>query len=52
MANERYEAAMQRFNAYKEAENNARGLWVPVFTYDRFLYFIGYKGQVTKPGAF
>jgi hypothetical protein len=52
MAEERYEAAMQRFNAYKEAENSARGLWVPVFTYDRFLYFIGYKGQVTKPGAF
>jgi len=52
MANERYEAAMQRFNLYKEAENRAQGLWIPVFTYDRFLYFIGYKGQVTKPGAF
>ncbi len=50
MANERYEAAMQRFNLYKEAEDRAQGLWIPVFTYDRFLYLIG--GQSGKPGVF
>jgi hypothetical protein len=52
MADERYEAAMQRFNRYKEAEEQAKVLWVPVFTYDRFLYFIGYKGQSAQAGAF
>ncbi len=52
MANEKYDAAMQRFNRYKEAQDTAQKLMVPVFTYDRFLYFIGYKGQAVKAGAF
>ena len=52
MADERYEAAMQRFNLYKEIENRAQGLWIPVFTYDRFLYLIGFKEQSGKPGVF
>jgi hypothetical protein len=25
---------------------------VPIFNKERFLYFIGYKEQSTKPGAF
>jgi regulator of replication initiation timing len=52
MANERYAAAMRRFNLYKEAEDRAKGLWIPVFTYDRFLYLIGFKEQSDKPGVF
>ncbi|MFQ6036413.1 MAG: hypothetical protein ACE5NM_11305 [Sedimentisphaerales bacterium] len=52
MANEKYEAALQRFNYYKEVQSQAQALWVPIFQYERFLYFIGYKAQMNKPGAF
>jgi len=52
MANERYEAALQKFDLYKEAQNRAQGLRIPLFTYDRFLHFIGYKEQANKGGVF
>ena len=52
MANEKYEAALQRFNHYKEVQSQAEALWIPIFQYERFLYFIGYKEQMNKPGAF
>jgi len=52
MANEKYEAALQRFNHYKEVQSQAEALWIPIFQYERFLYFIGYKEQINKPGAF
>ena len=29
----------------------AEALWVPIFNYDRFLYFTGYAAQASKPGA-
>jgi len=51
-ANEKYEAAMQELNRYNEIQDRAQSLRVPIFNYDRFLYFIGYKEQATKPGAF
>ncbi len=44
-AMERYETSSQRLNQYKEVLNQAQTLWIPVFNYERFLYFIGYKGQ-------
>ncbi len=52
LANEKYEAAMQRLNHYNEVQSRAEALWIPTFTYERFLYLIGYKGQANKPGAF
>ena len=52
LANEKYEAAMQRLNHYNTVQSRAEALWIPTFTYERFLYLIGYKGQANKPGAF
>jgi len=52
LANERYEAAFQKFNRYNEIQSQAQAFWIPIFTYDRFLYFIGYKGNIDQPGAF
>jgi len=52
MANEKYEAALQKFNHYKEVQRRAQAFWIPIFQYERFLYFIGYKEQMNKPGAF
>ena len=51
-AMEKYEASLQRLNQYKEVQGRAQALWIPVFNYERFLYFIGYKGQISKAGAF
>ena len=51
-AMKKYDASMRRFNRYKEVQSRAQTLWIPVFKYDTFLYFIGYKGQTGKPGAF
>lgn len=48
----RYEASLQRVNQYKEVQSRAQALWIPVFNYERFLYFIGYKGQIGRAGAF
>lgn len=52
LANEKYQAAMQRLNRYNAVQSRAEALWIPTFTYERFLYLIGYKGQADKPGAF
>lgn len=52
MADEKYEAAMQKLNHYKETQSRAEAFWIPIFQYERFLYFIGYKEQMSKPGAF
>jgi len=43
-AMQKYNASLQRLERYKEAQGRAEALWVPVFNYERFLYFIGYKG--------
>ena len=51
-ARDRYEASLANLNRYNELRSQAQTLWVPVFTYDRFLYFIGYKGQIGRDGAF
>ncbi len=48
----RYEASLARLNRYNELRGQAQTLWIPVFTYERFLYFIGYKGQIGRAGAF
>lgn len=52
MAKEKYQAAAQRLNHYKEVQNRAEALRIPIFKYDRFLYLIGYSAQANRPGAF
>ena len=47
-----YNASLQRLNRYNGLRDQAQTLWIPVFTYDRFLYFIGYKGHIGQAGAF
>ncbi len=50
-AMQRYEALLQRLNHYNQLQKQAQALWIPVFRYERFLYFIGYKGQISQAGA-
>ena len=47
-----YNASLQRLNRYNGLRDQAQSLWIPVFTYERFLYFIGYKGHIGQAGAF
>jgi len=51
-AMEVYNASLQRLSRYNGLRDQAQTLWIPVFTYDRFLYFIGYKGHIGQAGAF
>jgi len=51
-AMQRYEALLQNLNQYNQLQSQAQTLWIPIFKYERFLYFIGYKGQISKAGAF
>ena len=51
-AMEKYEVSLQKLNSYKEVRSRAQSLWVPVFNYERFLYFTGYKTQTGRAGAF
>jgi hypothetical protein len=51
-AMQRYEAMLQQLNHYNQLQSQAQTLWIPIFRYERFLYFIGYKGQISKAGAF
>ena len=51
-AMETYNASLERLARYNDLRDQAQTLWIPVFTYDRFLYFIGYKGRIGEAGAF
>jgi hypothetical protein len=51
-AMETYNASLERLARYNDLRNQAQTLWIPVFTYDKFLYFIGYKGRIAEAGAF
>lgn len=50
-AMEKYEASLERLNQYKDVQSRAQALWIPIFSYERFLYFIGYKNQMGRFGA-
>jgi len=52
MAMQRYETSLSRLADYQEVQNRAEALLVPIFNLERFLYFIGYRGQSARPGAF
>ena len=43
-AMQQYNASLRRLEHYKEVQSRAEALWIPIFNYERFLYFIGYKG--------
>lgn len=52
MAMEKYEASLRELDHYKEVQSQAQALSIPVFNLERFLYFLGYKTQSARPGAF
>ncbi len=52
MAMDKYDKSLQRFAHYEEVQNQTQVFSIPIFNYDRFLYFIGYKSQSARPGAF
>jgi hypothetical protein len=52
MAMEKYEASLQKLTFYNEVQKQVQALSIPVFNAERFLYFIGYKEQATRAGAF
>ncbi|MDD5064269.1 MAG: DUF3887 domain-containing protein [Phycisphaerae bacterium] len=51
-AMEKYEASLKRLTSYKEIQERAQKLSMPVFNLERFLYFIGYKTLSARPDAF
>jgi hypothetical protein len=51
-AMEIYNASLERLNRYNGIRDQAQSLWIPILTYDRFLYFIGYKSHIGEAGAF
>ncbi|KPL22367.1 MAG: hypothetical protein AMJ75_08160 [Phycisphaerae bacterium SM1_79] len=47
-----YEDSLNRLERYNDVRDQAQALWIPIFNYERFLYFIGYKAQIGRAGAF
>jgi len=50
-AEERHQASLQRLERYNRLRDQAQSLWVPIFTYEKFLHFVGYNSQVSQAGA-
>ncbi len=50
-AMEKYNAAKAKNDQYNQIRQAAEKLCVPVFNYNRFLYFTGYANQTNRPGA-
>lgn len=48
----KYQASLQDLSRYNQLRDQAQSLWIPVFTYEKFLYFVGYNSQVSQAGAF
>ncbi|MBN2588915.1 MAG: hypothetical protein JXA96_03560 [Sedimentisphaerales bacterium] len=49
---QRYEDSLENLNRYNELETRARSLWVPIFTYEKFIHLIGYSEKSGQAGAF
>jgi hypothetical protein len=49
---DKFNAAQARLARYEQVRQRAESLWIPIFSFERFLYFTGYAAQVGKPGAF
>ena len=52
LAQERYDLVQQQRTRYEQIHDSAKDLMIPMFKYSKFLYLIGYTGQVNKPQAF
>ena len=52
MATERYDTSRQKLTSYMEIQGQAQALLIPVLNYERFLFFVGYKTQSDRAGAF
>ena len=52
MAMEKHKDSLQKLAHYRQVQTQAQALSIPVFNYERFLYFIGYKTQAARAGAF
>jgi len=50
-AMEKHQASLQRLERYNQLRDQAQNLWIPVFTYEKFLHFIGYNSLVSQAGA-
>jgi hypothetical protein len=51
-ARDKYDRAKQQRDRYDEIRRQAEALHIPIFTYERFLYFTGYESSADKAGAF
>ena len=51
-AMEKYERIVTKLDNYNRIQSQAQALSIPILNTERFLYFIGYKTQAAKPGAF
>ena len=52
LAMKKYEEAVKLSEQYKEVLKQAELLRIPIFSYERFLYFTGYKTKAREQGAF
>ena len=47
MATDKYEASIKASEQYQEVKNQAKDLYIPVFSVKRFLNFIGYESMAS-----
>jgi hypothetical protein len=52
LAMDRYNAQRKANDRYQQIRRQAESLNVPIYNYDRFLYFTGYAMQINQAGAF
>jgi hypothetical protein len=51
-AMDKYQRTVAKLDNYNQVQGQAQALSIPILNAERFLYFIGYKTQAAKPGAF
>ena len=49
---QRYESNLDNFNRYNSLEDRAKTLWIPIFTYEKFIHLIGYQKKLGQAGSF
>ena len=49
---QRYESAVEGLNRYNEIQSRAQSLWIPIFTYKKFIHLIGYSSKIGLAGTF
>lgn len=52
MALQRYQSAVDKLNRYNDIANRAQTLWIPVFTFEKFINLIGYSSKIGQAGTF